>query len=248
MVLYKKYNMLYFLFERGELVLKNDKELQTEKSRSNQRAKRRKTNLVLNSLIIVVLLLIVIVSVNIFGKDDKTEAENKSEETVASTADVESETDKQSEKANKEEKDSSEEDENEADEDEKDEQEQSDQDVIEEGAAINDEQIVTDGGSDPNASKTIVNPSWQPVETSQAEPAQDYKKGSVDWNEQIQAISYATGFNEGKGDELHRLENNGPKKSAATVFIKETNKKYRVYLEWTDGQGWKPALVEELSN
>ena len=41
------------------------------------RAKRRKTNIVLNTLIVVVLLLIVVVTVNIFFSDDKTASKSK---------------------------------------------------------------------------------------------------------------------------------------------------------------------------
>ena len=49
-------------------------------------------------------------------------------------------------------------------------------------------------------------------------------------------------------DTLIKIGNNGPKKSTATVLIKETNQKFRVNIEWIDGEGWKPALVEEVNN
>ena len=52
--------------------MENNKQSLNEKSRSLLRAKRRKTNIVLNTLIVVVLLLIVVVTVNIFFSDDQT--------------------------------------------------------------------------------------------------------------------------------------------------------------------------------
>lgn len=238
----------YFL--RGEFLVSKNKEKITESLRSEQRAKRRKTNLILNSLIVVVLLLIVIVSVNIFGKDDGKKVEKNTEQTVASTVKEESnKDDEQSQASDGDKEDAVDEEDSNTEEQDLDEEEgQSEEEVTEDGTEIEDAPIVTEGGTSPNVNKTIKNPGWEPVGTSQTEPAQDYNRSGVDWNEQVQAVSHATGFDQGKGDILVRLENNGPKKSAATVIIKETNKKYRVYLEWVDGKGWKPALVEERAN
>jgi cytoskeletal protein RodZ len=215
------------------LILKYDKESSSENSRLHQRVKRKKANVILNSLIIIVLLLIVVVSINIFGKDDKTIAERNSEQTVSNTVEKDSEKDGQTDKSNHDEESS-------------DKDESSNQNQNEQDEKINEEEQA-ETEEESNAENEINNPDRKPVGSSQIEPAQDYIKGSVDWNEQIQAISSATGFDQGKGDTLIRLQNNGPKKSAATVLIKETNQKYRVYLEWVDGEGWKPALVEETN-
>ncbi len=213
--------------------MKNNKDKITESLRSQQRAKRRKTNLILNSLIGVVLLLIVIVSVTIFGKDDRSP-----EQTVANTVNEESDTDDQKSKASDqvEKKSSDAKEENTKEKDLNKEDNQDEEEVIDGETEIDDEQVV---GS---------NPEWEPVGTTQIEPAQDYDRNGVDWNEQLQAVSHATGFDQSKGDTLVRLGNNGPKKSKATVVIKETNTKYQVYIEWTDGEGWKPVLVEEVTN
>ncbi|WP_428909209.1 YrrS family protein [Niallia sp. Krafla_26] len=225
--------------------MKKDRDHLTDSSRSELRAKRRKTNVILNSLIVIVLLLIVIVSVNIFGKDDKTVANNSPEQTVAGTVE-------KSEQEEQKEKDQSKESANRDDEEEQtvdqneDLNEDNEANEADEAGALDEEQVI-EGGSNPNVKKTIKNPAWEPVESSQVEPAQDYKKNGVDWNEQIQAISNATGFDQSK-DTLIKLENNGPRKSAATILIKETNTKYRVYIEWAEGQGWKPVLVEEMAN
>jgi hypothetical protein len=216
--------------------LKHDKDSLSENSRLQQRVKRKKANVVLNSLIIVVLLLIVIVSINIFGKDDKSIAESNEEQTVASTVEKDSGTDEQTDTSDRDQEDPSVNDKS------------SDEKQSEQDENINDEeQVESEDESDTDENETIENPDWESVGTSQIEPAQDYVKGGVDWNEQIRAVSSATGFDQGKGDTLIKLENNGPKKSAATVLIKETNQQYRVYLEWVDGEGWKPALVEETN-
>ena len=214
--------------------MKHDKDSLSENSRLQQRVKRKKANVVLNSLIIVVLLLIVIVSINIFGKDDKSIAESNEEQTVASTVEKDSGTDEQTDTSDRDQEDASVNDKS------------SDEKQSEQDENINDEeQVESEDESNTDENETTENPDWESVGTSQIEPAQDYVKGGVDWNEQIRAVSSATGFDQGKGDTLIKLENNGPKKSAATVLIKETNQQYRVYLEWVDGEGWKPALVEE---
>ena len=216
--------------------MKHDKDSISENSRLHQRVKRKKANVVLNSLIIVVLLLIVIVSINIFGKDDKSIAESNEEQTVASTVEKDSGTDEQTDTSDRDQEDASANDKS------------SDEKQSEQDENINDEeQVESEDESDTDENETIENPDWESVGTSQIEPAQDYVKGGVDWNEQIRAVSSATGFDQGKGDTLIKLENNGPKKSAATVLIKETDQQYRVYLEWVDGEGWKPALVEETN-
>jgi hypothetical protein len=41
--------------------------------------------------------------------------------------------------------------------------------------------------------------------------------------------------------------NNGnPNSSIGTVSTKDKQQTYRVYIEWIDGQGWKPTKVEKL--
>ena len=215
--------------------MKQDKDPLSENSRLNQRVKRKKANVILNSLIIIVLLLIVIVSINIFGKDDKSIAESNGEQTVSSAVEKDSETEGETDN-NRDQKESSVNDES------------SDENQNEQDEKIDEEeQVESEDESNVDENESIENPDWDSVGTSQTEPAQDYVKDSVDWNEQMRAISSATGFDQGKGDTLLRIGNNGPKKSTATVLIKETNQKFRVNIEWIDGEGWKPALVEEVN-
>lgn len=86
---------------------------------------------------------------------------------------------------------------------------------------------------------------WHPIGTVQKEPHHtDYIKGSVDWNERVKALLYATGLSE---DDyiLWRLENGGsPDKSRGVISSKENpEKKYVVLLQWVTGKGWKPISV-----
>jgi cytoskeletal protein RodZ len=86
---------------------------------------------------------------------------------------------------------------------------------------------------------------WDPIGTIQHDPhTTDYTQGSVDWNERIKALLYATNINDNDYT-LWRLENGGgPDKSKGIISSKEApNKKYDVLLQWVKGQGWKPVSV-----
>ncbi|MDT0161992.1 MULTISPECIES: DUF1510 family protein [Bacillaceae] len=217
-------------------------------SRSGKRAKRRKTNIILNTLIGVVLLLIIIVSAAIFlgGNDDeaaeqapaseKADPENNDKNNDNNTSDETAGQEEEADQAEDSAQDGG--DAENADEDNGEEAEE-DQDIEEDAE-------VTDGGSAPDVEKTIVNPSWQPVGTSQTGEHTAVYEG-VDWNEMVQAITYATGIPESNMT-IWFLGNNGPNQSVGTVSTKDQQEKYRVYIEWVDGQGWKPVKMEELNS
>ncbi|MDP4171367.1 MAG: YrrS family protein, partial [Bacillota bacterium] len=110
-------------------------------------------------------------------------------------------------------------------------------------------EVVSDGGSTSNVAKTIENPDWKPVGTSQTgKHAAVYDSNSVDWQEMLNAISAATGVARDNMT-VWRIGSNqkDPNHSIATISSKDDKKPYRVYIEWVDGQGWKPTKVEELS-
>ncbi|WP_077214059.1 YrrS family protein [Bacillus dakarensis] len=222
-----------------------------EKSRYNQRSKKRKTNLILNSLIGVVLLLIVVVSATIFlgGNDEQaaTEVPNKAEK--QETAD-------QEEKEQEEQKSDGQEEEVEEDPvlDEKPDEDLAENETEEDQADGQEEeldpedtsgQVVKQGGSSPEVIRTIINPDWKPVGTVQEGEHVNVYDG-VDWDEMVRAISYATGI-EKDNMTIYFLGNNGHNKSVGTVYPKNKEVIYRVYIEWVDNQGWKPTMVEELS-
>lgn len=216
--------------------MRKDSHHLNEQSRSDVRAKRRKTNKILNTMIVLVLFLIVFVSIKIFFQDDEKTADNKVE-TVSKTVDTKTKTDKAVQSNNeKEKKNSGKKSEGPAVKDKDD----SSSDKIE------DKMIVTDGGNGSEVKKTMVNPAWQPVGTAQTGgPAQDYNMDGVDWQEMVKAITYATGIDESNMI-IEFLGNNGPKKSVATIKQKDTQQLYRVYIEWIFDKGWKPTLVEEI--
>ena len=228
--------------------MENNKQSLNEKSRSLQRAKRRKTNIVLNTLIVIVLLLIVVVTVNIFFGNDQTA--NKSNDKVGdSVKEKNSETANASTQSNEE--DNTTIDLQEKDSTFEDNMKEKDQKIDKEGNLngqddVKGQEIVTEGGSDPKVKKTIVNPAWEPVGTSQTGQHSNQYSG-VDWDEMVQAISYGTGI-DSSNMTIVFLGNNGPNKSVGTVKQKDTQQIYRVYIEWVNEKGWKPTQVEELAN
>lgn len=229
-------------------------------SRANYRAKRKKTNLVLNSLILLVLALIVVVAFVVFsgGKDKTakkadakhTEQSDKPEGSSQNNQDQQSQdtttnsgTDQQSQDSTT----ASGTD-----------QQSQDNTTTQNGesgstsdgqSADSANEVVSDGGSTPNVAKTIENPDWKPVGTSQTgKHTAVYDSNSVDWQEMLNAISAGTGIARDNMT-IWRLGSNqkDPNHSIATISSKDEKKPYRVYIEWVDGQGWKPTKVEELS-
>ncbi|WP_042354975.1 YrrS family protein [Bacillus rubiinfantis] len=218
-------------------------------SRSGYRAKRKKTNLILNSLIIIVLALIIFVAYNIFasGNDENTPAtQEKTKTEQKQTAVKQTQTDdsiKQEESAKEEE----------SQEASGQQEDGSSQDVDQEGTATEKadetQAVISDGGSSSNVVRTIENPAWKPVGTSQTgEHAPVYDSSSVDWQEMLNAISYATGLDQSNMTVwfLGR-DRSTTNASVGTVSSKDKQQKYKVYIKWVDGQGWMPTKVEELA-
>ena len=103
--------------------------------------------------------------------------------------------------------------------------------------------------NDPNSNviREIVNPSWQPIGTTQSEPhVTQYDKNSVDWKEMLDAISYATGIS--SSDLIVWFIGNGgsPNHAVATVSKKDKTEHYKVFIEWVTNEGWKPTKVQQL--
>jgi cytoskeletal protein RodZ len=210
-------------------------------SRSGNRAKRKKTNLVLNSLIIIVLLLIIFVAYNIFASGNDNATPKKESPKTEQKETKHDDTQAGKKENNKKEDESSSE------------AVQEDEQQSEEAAATEQpdesQAVVTEGGSSSNVLKTIENPSWKPVGTTQSgEHTSVYDTNSVDWQEMLQAISYATGL-DGSNMTVYWLgrDKSTQNGSFATVASKDKQQKYNVYLQWVDGEGWMPTRVEELA-
>lgn len=207
-------------------------------SRSGYRAKRKKTNLILNSLIVIVLALIVIVAFSIFSSGDEKASSNnepKTEEKQAVNKEDSAKEKAEDKKTTKEDKSS------------KEEEESAEASAPEE--KDDSQAVVTEGDGTSNVVRTVENPTWKPVGTVQTgEHNTVYDDTSTDWQEMLQAISYATGLDQGSMT-VYWLgrDQSTANASVGTVYSKETQEKYRVYIKWVDGQGWMPTKVEELA-
>lgn len=96
--------------------------------------------------------------------------------------------------------------------------------------------------------ETIINATWQPIGTTQTgEHASQYDRASVDWVEKQQALAYATGLSQDSMIFWKIKNGGGPQKSVGIVSSTNKAEKYRVYLEWVDGEGWKPVKMDVLN-
>jgi cytoskeletal protein RodZ len=210
-------------------------------SRSTYRAKRKKTNLILNSLIVIVLALIFFVAYTIFlSGDDKASPKEEQTKTAANES-------SKKEDKNTEGKAPVEETKKDSDSEESTEEESEEASAPEQ--ADDSQAVITEGDGSSNVLRTIENPAWKPVGTMQTgEHAPVYDSSSVDWQEMLKAISYATGLEESNMTVYwlgrDKTSGNG---TFSTVASKDKTQKYNVYLQWVDGEGWKPVKVEELS-
>ena len=224
--------------------MKHDYDNLNEGTRSRIRAKRRKTNFVLNSLIIVVILLIGIVSFNIFFSNDEGAADQNGVAAEKDNAAAPSGNKGDSKDTGK--KDDLKEN------DKKDESSSEDtqSEEADEESSENEEladPIVTEGGSDANVKQTIENPEWKPVGTTQSgEHNTVFDQNAVDWQEMILAYSYATGIDKNNMTVWWNENGGAPNTALGTISEKGSDQTYRVLIQWVEGEGWKPVKVEEL--
>ncbi|WP_064092443.1 YrrS family protein [Rossellomorea aquimaris] len=227
------------------------------KSRLDKRSKKN-TNKILNILIAVVVLLIVVVGGSIImgntSGDEKATSVSPDKDTK--NAEENSESAKKEDNEKKEEKsvDMKEEDsesestDESSTEDTKKEDETSEEKKETVALESEDEnKVQVEESDEPNVKKNIVHPDWKPVGTDQTgEHVSSYDTGSVDWQEKIKAMSYATGISEDNMTVWYIEGNGGPQKSLGTITSKDQSQVYRVHLQWVDGEGWKPTKVQEL--
>jgi cytoskeletal protein RodZ len=214
---------------------------QSYPSRLNKKKNNNnRSNSILNIMIALVFTLVIIIGATlIFGGGDDSadpesvqvapETENQTSEEDAVTAE---ENDLEEEQAQEE-----------AAAKEEEEEEAKDEDEEETKGGT----ITREDSNDPIVSETIVNTSWEPIGTSQSgEHVSSYQKNSVDWNEKIEAVTYATGLSANDMYVMMVQNGGGPQKSIATVQSKDQSEKYRVFLTWVDGEGWKPEKMDVL--
>lgn len=224
------------------------------KSRLDRRSKN-KTNIVLNIAIAVVVLLIVVVGATILtgnGSDKEnasTEVETNDKKSSENSADKDNKAEqkKDDDSVSMNEESTETEEDKEKDKDKNKEEEKEEAPEEKESIALDDSNAQIEENGGPNVKKTIVHPDWEPVGTQQSgDHVSSYDPGSVDWVEKEKALSYATGIPQDNMTVWYIEGNGGPQKSIGTVTEKGGSTAYRVYLQWTDGQGWQPTKVEEL--
>jgi len=111
-----------------------------------------------------------------------------------------------------------------------------------EAALLEEKQKAEKSVSQEKGSQT--NPSWKPIGTKQGtKPEMKFKEGTVDWSEMKEAISYAVDVPESQLI-FDFIGNNGDNKAYGNVRDKQSNKKYKVDIDWVENQGWKPVSVQ----
>lgn len=115
--------------------------------------------------------------------------------------------------------------------------------------ARNDHPSASDEKDAENESDPLEGP-WEPIGTEQEEPhVSSYERGSVDWNEKVEAILYATGLNDDEMTLKWLGNDGGPQKAVGKVIPKnDPDKMYIVHLQWVKNKGWKPTNVEKVDH
>ncbi|MBT2582372.1 YrrS family protein [Planococcus sp. ISL-109] len=219
---------------------------QSYPSRLNKKKNNNnRSNSILNIMIALVFTLVIIIGATLlFGGDDDS-ADPESVEVAPETENQTS--DKEDATVTAEENDLEEEQAEEDAQPEKDAAKEEEDKEKEEEEETKGGTITREDSNDPIVSETIVNTSWEPVGTSQSgDHVSSYQKDSVDWKEKIEAVAYATGLPQNDMYVMMVQNGGGPQKSIATVQSRDRSEKYRVFLAWADGEGWKPERMDVL--
>jgi len=215
-------------------------------SRSGYRAKRKKTNLLLNSLIIIVFVIIVFVAYSIFSSgNDKSSSKSDVQNTAVKQPSQKKQDNVASKEASTTTNDSTTSDgTNDTSNGTSGNQQSGDSST---GNTDNSQTAAANDGSSTNVTE---NPDWKSVGTTQSgSHTPVYDTSSQDWKEMLNAISYATGLDQNNMIVWHLgRDRSAENASVGTVSSKDKKKKFTVYIQWVDGQGWKPTKVEQVSD
>ncbi len=215
------------------------------------KTKKRKINRIYNILLGIVIVLIFIVGGSIFlggsneeasTADDKKKAESETEEKSTKQETATTTVEEEETESTESETDSDSETEETATETEEVAEEETDLSTTDPNAKVEVE------GSGDNVRTAYTNDSWKPVGTAQTgEHSADFTKDGTDWTEMEKAIMYGAGQTEGSYTLWWLQKGENPTSQAiGTISPKDNSVTYRVYIDWIDGQGWKPTKVEEL--
>lgn len=228
-------------------------------SRLKKKKEKNRSNSILNIMIGLVFALILVIGVSMLfsgGSDQANESEEVAistgtEEQTSGSDDGESasagDEDEDAEAKAKADEEAAKKAEEEAKAKEEAEKKAKEEEEEKEGSVTKGGTITREDSSDPIVEETVINTSWEPVGTKQkGNHVSVYQKDSVDWNEKVNAVSYATGLDPNNMYVMMIKNGGGPQKSIATVQSKDESEKYRVHMEWVDGEGWKPVKMDVL--
>lgn len=214
-------------------------------SRTRRKKRRNRSNRILNLLIGIVVLLIIVVATSIILQGGEDQAD---EGAVADRTETEENlnTEKQAPAGNTA---------DEHDEEGNDLQLENDPEIGNEENRQSEEDDTHSPGTvtivpseDAVIAETVIDTSWQPIGTTQTgEHVSLYDGKSVDWKEKEKALAYATGLQYDSMIFWKIKNGGGPQQSVGIVSSRDKEEKYRVYLEWVDGKGWKPVKMDVLT-
>jgi cytoskeletal protein RodZ len=199
------------------------------------RTKRRKDdkmNRILNYLIGIVSVLIVISLIVIFtgNEDEEIAEEEPAEEAPADTKPVEENEEEENEETDPQSS------------------MQEEEPIGEESTETESSDPIVSSSDQPAVDEVWTNESWEPYPTQQTgEHTSTFTEGHIDYEEKLSAI-YSVIPLEQQDSILWSIKNNGNAKSAiAVISSNDKEQKYRVAIEWIEGQGWMPQQVEVLN-
>ena len=209
-------------------------------TRTSKNKNKKKANIIYNIILGVVIIAIVIVASSIFTGNDEdhiaTEQTNNEQQTAAD------ENEKEESKA---------EEETVVEEEEAivEEETQPEEQPEEDGAATEEE---TDGDTESAEAEidsgNEAEGEWKPVGTQQTgEHTVNFTKGSVDWIEMEKALAYGAGIDQSDMTVWFLGNGGAPDKATGTISSKSSGTKYKVNIQWVNGQGWKPTSVQQVN-
>lgn len=201
-----------------------------------EQTKKKRENFLLNMAIAIVTILIIIIGGKIIL--DKEEPKDR-------VAEEQKQEDKEQKKTETSEKNA----ENNEQTNEQTNEDESENDLeIETEEQAEEAGTIVQNSNDPNVQQVIIDPNWKPIGTVQTgEHVTTYDQNSVDWQEMEKALAYGANIPH-ENMVVWWLENGGsPELAVGTISTNDNHEQaYRVYIEWVDGQGWKPIKVEQL--
>ncbi len=218
--------------------MERKKRFQTRQQYAEQKtndSKFNKVNHYLNYLIAIVAVLIICTLWFILSKDTKPVTDEAEAPEQAETVDKDTET------SSKEENEAS------LSKEEKSETEPSEDETTDETSQAPEANVTS--SSDPNVTEVQTDPNWQAYPTEQTgEHVSTFEKGNIDYEEKLKAIFSVIDLQQ-EDSIIKSVRNNGNAQSAiAVVTSMDSEKKYRVSIEWINGEGWKPVKLEVLNS